>query len=384
MEKAKHILLICKSMPWRFKGGIQTHTWELAQALVKQGQKVSVLTGGRFRNPIHRYQKSGVDFIEIPFFPGRYIKPIAFVAEEFCFNWQAKQWVKRNHDQFDIIHIQGRSGQLLITDQALRSKLITTFHGLITKEYSNRNPFDINGRMHRWLTQKFEQKLVAHSKQSIAVSESLISDIQEQSPHSKNILLIPNGVKSQPKVEIDKSRDIVRFLFVGRLHQVKGLDKIIENFRHSKPYVHLDIIGDGPMMQTWFERVKMLGFQDRINFWGAMDNDNIMKILPSYQALLLPSDYETQGIVLLEANAQSVPVIASDLPAIRESVVHGYNGLLCNPQDGKEFIYTMNYLAMDHGFASKLGANGFHHVQRHFSWDKIAQQTLSTYQKIAS
>ena len=104
MKTALNILMICKSMPWRFKGGIQTHTWQLAQALIAEGHQVMVLTAGGYKRPEKAVVKNGVNIVEIPYLPGRYVKPIAALAEEFAFNWAAKRWVQNHHEVYDIIH----------------------------------------------------------------------------------------------------------------------------------------------------------------------------------------------------------------------------------------------------------------------------------------
>ena len=384
MKSTQNVLLICKSLPWRFTGGIQTHTWELAQALTNQNQQVTILTGGAFSKPQKVYRKNDVKIIEIPFFPGRYIKPISHISEEFSFNWQVKKWVARHHEDYDVIHSQGRSGYLLALNSKLRQKLVTTFHGLITKEISNNKWYDFNGKIHAVITRLFERMLVRKSVKTIAVSNSLINDLKESNEGVKNISLIPNGVKTQRFTVDATSGRQNAFLFIGRLHPVKSLDKLIKEFHHSHSDITLDIIGDGPAFKALQLQVSELGFEERIRFLGSLENEVIMPLISSYRALVLPSSYETQGIVLLEANAQAVPVIASDLPAIRESVTHNYNGLLCNPQDGKQFIQAMNFLATDPEYASKMGTRGYLHVQTNYGWDKIAERTLEVYQKVAS
>ncbi|MFT6053243.1 MAG: glycosyltransferase involved in cell wall biosynthesis [Roseivirga sp.] len=379
-----NILLICKSLPWRFKGGIQTHTWDLARTLVEKGHSVSILSGGAFKKPLQKYLREGVEVIEIPFFPGRYIKPISLFAEEFSFNFEVRKWVNHNHNEFDIIHAQGRSGYLLYTNKSLHHKLVITIHGVTSIEAAGNKSFHFNSKIHSSITWRLEQKMLRASRLSIAVSQDLKNTLGLKGI-SKNIEVIPNGVKNLSPVgnqKLQKTED--KFLFIGRLHPIKGLLPLLKAMNESNDDLLLDIVGDGP------ERKELQAFIDshhlgnRIQLMGEKTEKQIQSLLPSYRALVLPSTYETQGIVLLEANALAVPVIASDLVAIRESVSHGYNGLLCDLNQSSSFIDAMNYMLSHKDTAKIMGLNGQFRVKKDFSWDSITENTIASYQKIAS
>ena len=86
----------------------------------------------------------------------------------------------------------------------------------------------------------------------------------------------------------------------------------------------------------------------------------------------------------MEAYAHAVPVIASDIPAIRETVTYGLNGILCDPHRSDTFIEAMADIAQRPERALKMGLNGKKLVTEHYTWDKIAQETIATYQKMAS
>lgn len=384
MKNPETILLVCKSLPWRFNGGIQTHAWELAKALVAQGKTVTILTGGAFLSPETSSMKDGVEILEMPFFPGRYIKPIAYLSEELAFNLKVKKWVKKHHAKYDIIHAQGRSGSLLAFNKEINKKLVTTFHGLISREISNNKWYDFNGKTHAIFAKIFERIVLRKSILSIAVSNSLINDINTLHTQKNSISFIPNGVKINHVLSPSIKPLTDKFLFVGRLHPVKGLDKLLREFSHALPQVSLDIIGDGPSYNSLRHLVDQLGIEDRVNFLGAMDNDSILEAIPYYRALILPSSYETQGIVLLEANAKGIPVIASDISAIRESIIHEHNGLLCDPNDSGAFIRAINLITTNPEYANKMGTKGYLHMQSNFGWDKIASKTIGAYQQIAS
>jgi glycosyltransferase involved in cell wall biosynthesis len=379
-----NILLICKSLPWRFKGGIQTHTWDLARTLVKKGHSVSILSGGAFKKPVQKYLREGVEVIEIPFFPGRYIKPISLFAEEFSFNFEVRKWVNQNHNEFDIIHAQGRSGYLLYTNKSLHHKLVNTIHGVTSIEAGGNKPFHFNSKIHSSITQRLELKMLKASRLSIAVSQDLKNALGIKGI-SKNIEVIPNGVKNLKSLgnhALQKTED--KFLFIGRLHPIKGLLPLLKAMTESNDGLILDIVGDGPERKEIQAFIVSHHLENRVQLLGEKTEEQIQNLLPSYRALVLPSTYETQGIVLLEANSLAVPVIASDLAAIRESVSHGYNGLLCNPNQSSSFIDAMNYMLSHKDEAKIMGLNGQARVKKDFSWDSITENTIASYQKLAS
>jgi len=381
-RKPLHILLICKTMPWQFKGGIQTHTWQLAKALTDKGHQVSILSGGPFRSTEQRSEKEGITLINIPYFPGRYIKPISFLAEEFAFNWAVKHWVKANHNDFNIIHGQGRSGYLLFLVKQVHHKLVNTVHGLIDLENQNSAWYEINRKLHTFFTTIIEKRLLNSSSLNISVSKTLKTQVQALRS-DKPFKVISNGVTMSAGNDQRALTKPARFLFVGRLHPVKGICAIVEEMVKAKEGISLDIIGNGSEFKKIESLIKTFGLQNKVRLLGEYSNEKIHEVLPYYQALILPSQYETQGIVLLEANVHSIPVIASDIPAIRETVTNNFNGILCHADRPDQFISAMEYMTEHPMETEQMGRNGREKVLKQFTWNQIAARTIQAYYKIA-
>jgi glycosyltransferase involved in cell wall biosynthesis len=379
MKKSLSILLIIKSLPWKFKGGIQTHTWDLAKALKAKGHKVAILTGGSFLKPAQKQIKDEIEIHEIPFVPGRYLPLISHLAEEWSFNWAARNWIRKNHPSFNIIHAQGRSGYLLYQVSEIKNKLVQTLHGLTSLEAKSGS--NLNTWTHANVVKRWEQKMMSSAAVSIAVSEDLRNQVLQKTS-STRIQVIPNGIHG---IEIPSysNHTLDRFVFVGRLHPVKNLLPIIEAMAKSEEKIFLDIIGAGPQEKEIQQRILSLGLKSHVRMLGERDNQVIKYLLPYYRGLLLPSVYESQGIVLLEANLAGIPVVASDLSAIRESISHGKSGLLCDPVDPMSFVAAMSFLKNNPVLARKMGNLGRENVLVNFNWDKIANQTLDCYYKIA-
>ncbi|TFV95585.1 glycosyltransferase family 1 protein [Algoriphagus kandeliae] len=380
MKKSLSILLIIKSLPWKFKGGIQTHTWDLARALHEKGHHVTILTGGAFLKSSQKEIKDEIEIREIPFFPGRYLPLISYLAEEWAFNFAAKNWVKKNHSRYEIIHAQGRSGYLLYQIEEIKNKLVQTLHGLTSLEAQSGKNF--NAWTHANVVQHWERKMVNTAALSIAVSEDLKNKISGVSGNPL-IEVIPNGINGLETVLTSSDQTVDRFVFVGRLHPVKGLMPILEEIAKSEEKIYLDIIGSGPQEKEIQSKIQSLELQAQVRMFGERDNDVIKYLLPYYRGLLLPSVYESQGIVLLEANLAGIPVVASDLSAIRESISQGKNGFLCDPKSPESFVSAMAFLKNNPLLARKMGEFGRENVLENYTWEKIASQTEDCYYKIA-
>jgi glycosyltransferase involved in cell wall biosynthesis len=307
---------------------------------------------------------------------------ISHLAEEWAFNRAARNWIKKNHHDFHIIHAQGRSGYLLYQISEIKNKLIQTLHGLTSIEAKSGS--NLNTWAHANMVKRWEQKMMSHVALSISVSEDLKNQVLRTSNFTK-IKVIPNGIQAS-EVPLSASSTHTasdRFVFVGRLHPVKNLLPIIESLARHEETIYLDIIGSGPQEKEIQKKTLSLGLKSQVRILGELDNQVIKSLLPNYRGLLLPSLYESQGIVLLEANLAGIPVVASDLLAIRESICDGKSGLLCDPGDPTSFLAAMSFLKNNPVLAQNMGEFGREYVLRNFNWDKIASQTLDCYRKIA-
>ena len=380
------ILIIVKSLPWRFKGGIQTHAWDLAKALHAKGHPVTLLTGGAFLSKETHIEQDGIRIVEVPFFPGRYLPGVSYLAEELAFNLRVKGWVSRHHHAFDIIHAQGRSGYLLYQLPQIHRKLVQTIHGHTGVEAATETQ-NLDARIHAFFAQRWEKSSLRTLRKTIAVSQDLMQAvIKSRKISSQSIAVIPNGVafgENRPHA-VSSEQTVDRFVFVGRLHPVKGLIPLIHQIAKAPKKVYLDIIGEGPQRRELEKLIADLGLGVQVRLLGAFDNSAVQLLLPHYLGLVLPSVYESQGIVLLEANLHGIPVIASDLPAIRESITSGENGLLCNLSRPEEFTNAMIFLQENRSLAKQMGKAGEKRVKEQYSWSKIADQTIELYHQLAS
>lgn len=367
-----HILMVCKSLPWNFNGGIQSHTWELSKALADQKHKVTVLTAGSIYNKEVRYVKDAVEIIEIRYLPGRYLKPFHVAAEEIFFNLAVRKWLFKNQHNYSIIHLQGRSGMFFTSDSS--AKIVTTIHGLIDVENAVERK-SIGSLIYRKVASRLERLNISKANALITVSQELNRLVGV----NENTIVIPNGVNPvEQKASQNKDR---RLLFVGRIHPIKGYDTLLHALALTSSSIHLDIVGDGPMYRDMTNLIAQLGLEKRVRLHGNVPQEQVFNFMQTAFALILPSVFEGQGLVLLEANLYGIPVIASDIPSIKEVVEHGENGLLCSPNEPSEFAEAITKLFKNTELAHSIGQTGHRKVLEGYTWQQIANKTVEVYHK---
>jgi 1,4-alpha-glucan branching enzyme len=377
------ILFICKSLPPKVCGGIQTHTWKLAGSLADLGHEVTIVYGGSMRAGTVYKIRDGRKLVQVPYLPGRKLPFFNDLVEEWAFNRSAFQWVSKNAGNYDIIHVQGRSG-LLVPGRLSGTPVVTTFHGLLSLE-RNLSGFTgfkgIKGWLHeKWAT-FFERRALTQSDAVIAVSREMALELEQLAPLSGvEPQIISNGVDIISPVATKNDPRLL--LFVGRLHRIKGIFTLIQAMKLVDKAVKLVIVGDGPERRAVETAIESAGLSHRITLTGALDQAGVFQWIQQAAALVVPSFHETQGIVLLEAFTNGRPVIASDIPAIRDIVQPGINGFLVPPGNIAALARSMNQMTSQPGLAFIMGQNGRVLVIQRFDWEEIALQTEQLYGRV--
>ncbi|MBL7815572.1 MAG: glycosyltransferase family 4 protein [Saprospiraceae bacterium] len=375
------ILLICKSLPHRYQGGIQTHTWQLAAHLTERGHEVKILTAGSWHNGEKHYTMEGRHIIELPYLPLRYSPVCSHFLEELSFNMSVKNWLSNHYHQFDLVHLQGRSG-FLTPQLGLPIPIVATFHGLVNLENKfSKTALQIGQKIHQIWASHFEKKCLQNADACIAVSREMLSEMTEVSPKiAEKTTVLPNGVNSQTVQKAEKNSETL--VFIGRLEAIKGVNRLLDVLPFLDKNIHLTLIGDGSERKNIENRLFTEGYQNRVSLLGGLPNQAVLAQIQQSFALVLPSSHETQGIVLLEANACGKPVVASRVGGIVEVVEEHRNGLLFDLDNLHELAAKINFLYKNPDLAQKMGENGRKIVSEKYSWSKIAADTEGIYQRI--
>lgn len=188
----------------------------------------------------------------------------------------------------------------------------------------------------------------------------------------------PDDFRSDRRRRSNHSDELVslKVLCIGTMHEVKGQRYLIEAVQKAKAggiAMILHLVGDGPDQQMLEEQVAAAGLTDCVVFEGKRDRHEIIRLLQTVDILVAPSvptaDGRREGIpvVLIEAMASSVPVIASRLSGIPELVEHNVNGLLTEPRDADGIANAIELLSNDPSLRAQLGEAGRKTVQEKFN-----------------
>lgn len=236
-----------------------------------------------------------------------------------------------------------------------------------------------------WIFRIYEKLLLRSASPMIAVSRSLQQQILENNRTAK-ITVIYNGVQDTFfEVSNDPSNvDAGNLLFIGRLEiYQKGLDTMLDAFEMvltEKPEARLQIVGSGKDETLLKEMIHQRNLQGSVTLHGKMGLARIA-MLQKAELVLMPSRFESWGIVAIEAAALARPVVASDIPGLNEAVNHDKTGILVASEAGaKGFAQAILSLLNHPKKAQDLGACGAEYSKK-FRWDEIAQETETFYQR---
>jgi glycosyltransferase involved in cell wall biosynthesis len=171
-------------------------------------------------------------------------------------------------------------------------------------------------------------------------------------------------------------KDAKILLYVGRLAPEKGIERLrpcLESF----PNVHLAIVGDGPH-RTALERV-FAGTQT--TFTGYLFGEELATAYASADGFIFPSTTETLGLVLYEAMASGLPVMAAESPATREVLEHGRAGWLFNPHDPRSIAEALADLFDNQSRRSEVRARAQQIVSQ-LDWSGPTQQLIDHYYRL--
>lgn len=231
-----------------------------------------------------------------------------------------------------------------------------------------------------------------------------LAKICQDSP--EKIKIIPFGVESdifKPKISADKeakqklASNIVNFvnrrfikhgkhvlLFVGGLdsaHYFKGLDILLKAISTISLPISLNIIGDGELKKQYQQQASQLNISKSVNFLGRVSEDELIQQYQNADILILPSinSHEAFGLVLIEAMACGLPVIASNLIGVRSVFNDGKEGLICEPANVKDLNEKIISLISDENKRLKMSYAARKLVEKKYAWEKVADQVLDEF-----
>lgn len=168
--------------------------------------------------------------------------------------------------------------------------------------------------------------------------------------------------------------DAPLLLYVGRVAPEKSLDTL-EPLMRRHPNWRLAIVGDGPALPTLKRRFAGTA----TTFTGFLGGQELSGAFASADAFVFPSQTETLGLVLLEAMASGVPVVAADSPATRGQITHNKDGLIYNASDPEALEREVSRLLSDSELSSTIRQNALAEAQE-AGWQRASDALLAAYE----
>jgi glycosyltransferase involved in cell wall biosynthesis len=177
---------------------------------------------------------------------------------------------------------------------------------------------------------------------------------------------------------------VARLLFVGRLSPQKNIPLLLEAvaaYRRQYPVpVQLTLVGDGALREDIRSQVTRLGLEDVVTMPGALSGPELEAAYEQADLLMLTSVNESFGIVLIEAMTKALPIVSVDIPAVRNVVANGENGLLTTPTPAA-IAEALDALLTDRELYATISKNNLEKAPG-FSWREIASEFAELYRSL--
>jgi glycosyltransferase involved in cell wall biosynthesis len=235
----------------------------------------------------------------------------------------------------DVI-IDDINGIPFFTPLYTRGPRIGLFHHRVGEIFKKELPFPLHHLglfLEDRLFPRFYRKY-----EMVTVSPSSMSELVNLGFSNEKIHIVHNGVETKKYTPSFEDRDEKPTLcYVGRLKRYKRVEillRAVKRLSEDFPDIRLRVAGKGDDAERLEEMAKELGMEDHVEFLGFITSEEKLDLLRRSWVFAMPSEKEGWGITGLEANACGTPVVAFDVPGLRDSVKHGISGLLAKDDDG--------------------------------------------------
>ncbi len=227
----------------------------------------------------------------------------------------------------------------------------------------------------------FLKRILRSAAKVIVLNSNYIKVIKEKYGIQKNVFVIPNGV-SDRFFWLRKKRNLskpVNLLYIGRLSVQKAIDRLIRALPLLKNKAVLHIVGEGELETELRKLVLTLKLKNVI-IEGPKKGEALLEFYRRADIFVLASRQEGLPLVLLEAMASGIPVIASDVVGNHEYV--GAAGILVSPQTPEKFAGEIDRLIDNKSLYEKLAQEGIKKSQK-LNWPKIIHKFEKVYSQVS-
>lgn len=303
----------------------------------------------------------------------------------------ARQWRRRRPD---LVHAHFWMSGLAALDAArpLGVPVVQTFHALGTVKRRHQGAADTSPPARLVL----EAGLAQNVTLVVATCRDEVAELRAMGAAAPRVEVIPCGVDLEsfrpdgPAEPRDGQRP--RILTIGRLVPRKGVDDVVSALAklgacHDAELVvaggpDAGVLRSDPEIRRLQDLAKRLGVGGRVDWRGSVPRSQVAELMRSADVVVCAPWYEPFGIVPVEAAACGVPVVATAVGGMLDTVADGVTGVHVPPRDPAALAAALDTLLGNPARRTHMGRTAARRAHRRFGWDRIAARTLGCYESL--
>ncbi|MFI5537009.1 glycosyltransferase [Nocardia sp. NPDC051900] len=372
-------------------GGQNVHVAELSAALCRQGHEVTVYTRREEADaPDTVTAEQGYRVVHVPAGPARPLPKDELLPHMVEFGiFLREHWRDLRPD---VVHAHFWMSGLAALSGARPTDIpvVQTFHalGVVKRRHQGSNDTSPADRI------RLERLIAGQTDRIIATCTDEVFELARLGVPRSKTSVIPCGVDLEqfaPEGPKEPKSAEYRMISVGRLVPRKGFDTAITALTGLRN-AELVLVGgpddaelaDDPEGRRLLALADELGVRERLRMLGRVPRTRIAPLLRSADVAVCTPWYEPFGMTPLEAMACGVPVVATAVGGLIDTVVDGVTGRLVPPREPAELADAVGELLTTPGVRERYGRAGRERVESRYSWDRIAAETLHAYRRVTA
>ncbi len=359
----------------RVDGGVQAVTKNLVSALIGHTDiELHILS---FNYEVSESSTASCDNYTKHVLPGA---PLGTVSAF----WQDQRTLNAKLDtlQPTIVHGQG-AGHDGIVARRSRFPSVITIHGIMAEEAKHFATFGQRTR-HRLLNMLSEHYCIRKGQHTILISQYVADYFNGRIAGESHF--IPNPIAAN-FFEIQRAEEPGRVLFAGRLVPLKGVLDLIKAIATVAHRRSIELVLAGSLVDRRYvdrlrDEAKRLGIKNQVHFPGILDAESLRQELSRASMLVLPSYQETAPMVIQEAMAAGVPVIASRVGGTRYQVREGETGFLFDARDVESLTSRISELLANQAMRQSFSKAANALAENEYRADTVANRTIDVYRQV--
>ncbi len=349
-------------------GGAEVHLHEIFKRVVAQGHSVTLFCS-KFPGSTETEEIDGLRVIREG---GRYLF-------NFHVPWRYQSQFRR--EGYDVV-VDDINKIPFYTPGFVDKPLAGIVHHLFGRAIFLQAPFVPASYV--YLAEKVAAKVYRNTPMAV-VSESTRQELIGLGFSPASMVIVPNAVNDKiytPADDIPRGTPLIGHL--GRLKKYKSVDHLLRAFDivlKEIPEARLKIIGDGDFRPELERLAGEINIADRVEFTGYLSQAEKVRQLHQLSVAVNCSAKEGWGLTVIEANACGVPVVASDVPGLRDSVVDEKTGLLYEFGNIEQLAQKILLMLRDENLRSRMRVDAIE-WGRNFNWEESAKKMIEFLERV--